>query len=125
MEAVPQGEPVYLFRSALGSPELYHRLAEHTYTEDIPLYTLRPDGDCTSLFSQIQQSDYLVFSSASGVSFFLDTFGSIPEGPVCVCIGPVTAQALASYCKTPPLTAQDISASGIRDTILAHRAVHK
>lgn len=126
VEAVPQREPVYLFRSALGSPELYHRLAEHTHTEDIPLYTLRaPDGDCASLFSQIQQSDYLVFSSASGVSFFLDTFGSIPEGPVCVCIGPVTTQALAPHCQTPPLTSQDISASGIRDTILAHRAVHK
>lgn len=121
VEAVPQGEPVYLFRSALGSPELYRRLAEHTYTEDIPLYTLQaPDGDCTSLFSQIQQSSYLVFSSASGVEFFLKTFGSIPEGPTCVCIGPVTAQALGPHCKTPPLTAQDISAFGIRDAITTH-----
>lgn len=122
VESVPPGEPVYLFRSALGSPELYRRLSEHTHTEDIPLYTLRaPALDCDSLRSQIQHSDYLVFSSASGVSFFLDTFGSIPEGPVCVCIGPVTAQALAPHCNTPPLVAQDISSQGVLKTILAHR----
>ena len=126
VDAVPQGEPVYLFRSALGSPELYRRLAEHTHAEDIPLYTLQaPELDCASLYSQIQQSDYLVFSSASGVDFFLKTFGSIPEGPVCVCIGPVTAQALAPHCSTPPLIAEDISASGIQQTILDHWSAHK
>ena len=126
MDAVPQGEPVYLFRSALGSPELYRRLAEHTHAEDIPLYTLQaPELDCASLYSQIQQSDYLVFSSASGVDFFLKTFGSIPEGPVCVCIGPVTAQALAPHCSTPPLIAEDISASGIQQTILDYWSAHK
>lgn len=121
LETVPQGQPVYLFRSALGAPELFTRLSQHTHTEDIPLYTLRtPDLDCDCLLSQIQQSDYLVFSSASGVDFFRNVFGSIPDNLTCVCIGPVTAQALAPHCMTTPLMADGISAQGIVDTILAH-----
>lgn len=124
LEAVPQGEPVFLFRSALGAPELFAQLSKHTHTEDIPLYTLRaPDLDRDCLLPQIQQSDYLVFSSASGVDFFLNTFGHIPEQPACVCIGPVTAQALAPHCATPPLVAEDISSQGIRDIILTHRGL--
>ncbi len=122
LETVPQGQPVYLFRSALGAPELFTRLSQHTHTEDIPLYTLRaPEADCGGLLSQIQQSDYLVFSSASGVEFFQQTFGSIPEQPSCVCIGPVTARALASHCTVPPLVAENISSQGIVHTILTHR----
>lgn len=121
LETVPQGEPVYLFRSALGAPELLTQLSKHTYTEDIPLYTLRgPKENCDCLYPQLQQSDYLVFSSASGVSFFLDTFGHIPDGPTCVCIGPVTAQALAPHCSTPYFMAQDISSQGILAAILSH-----
>ena len=119
LETVPQGQPVYLFRSALGAPELFARLSQHTHTEDIPLYTLRaPDMDRDCLLSQIQQSDYLVFSSASGVDFFRKTFGVIPEHPTCVCIGPVTAQALTSCCTTPSLVAEDISVPGIVHAIL-------
>lgn len=122
LETVPQGQPVYLFRSALGAPKLFARLSQHTHTEDIPLYTLRaPEADCGGLLSQIQQSDYLVFSSASGVEFFQQTFGSIPEQPSCVCIGPVTARALASHCTVPPLVAENISSQGIVHTILTHR----
>ena len=123
LETVPQGEPVYLFRSALGAPALFTQLSKHTDTEDIPLYTLRaPTQDCACLWPEIQQSDYLVFSSASGVDFFLNTFARIPEPPTCVCIGPVTAQALADHHAAPPLVAEDISCQGIVSTILTHRS---
>lgn len=122
LEAVPQGQPVYLFRSALGAPELFAQLSAHTKTKDIPFYTLHgPELDCGCLLPQIRQSDYLVFSSASGVHFFLDAFGALPDGPVPVCIGPVTAQTLAPHSATPALVAEDISAQGIREAILTHR----
>lgn len=121
LQAVPQGQPVYLFRSALGSSELFHQLSQHTHTEDIPLYTLHaPERErgCPTL--QPEEADYLVFSSASGVAFYLEAYGRIPHNTTCVCIGPVTAQALVPHCDTPPLVAQDISSQGILETILAH-----
>ena len=45
-----------------------------------------------------------------------------PKGAVCVCIGPVTARALAQQTGAPFLTAEDISAEGVAECILrAHR----
>ena len=41
---------------------------------------------------------------------------------MCVCIGPVTARALAQQTGAPFLTAEDISAEGVAECILrAHR----
>ena len=68
---------------------------------------------------QLPELDYLVFSSAGGVELFYDTVGPVPEGPVCVCIGPVTAAALEKRLDRPFLTSPDISAGGIVETILA------
>lgn len=123
VETVLPGEPVYLFRSALGAPELFAQLSRHTHTEDVPLYTLRaPQADRDSLLPQLRESDYLVFASASGVTFFQQALGPIPEGPVCVAIGPVTAQALAAQ-GVRPLFAEEISAQGILNAILTHRGL--
>ena len=48
--------------------------------------------------------------------------GAAPKGAVCVCIGPVTARALAQQTGAPFLTAEDISAEGVAECILrAHR----
>lgn len=124
LQTVVPGQPVLLFRSALGSPELLQRLAAHTPTEDIPLYTLRtPEADRDSLPLQAAQADYLVFSSASGVDFFLRTYGHIPPNTTCVCIGPVTAQALAPHCSAF-LTAPDISSEGLVNALLTHHTRH-
>ena len=53
------------------------------------------------------------------MELFYDTVGPVPEGPVSVCIGPVTAAALEKRLDRPFLTSPDISAGGIVETILA------
>ena len=70
----------------------------------------------------LETLDYLTFSSASGVELFYAAHGAIPERAVCVCIGEVTAQALSKRYDRPFLTAATISAQGIVDAILGHRA---
>lgn len=119
LSAVSPGQPVRLFRSQLGSQELYHRLLERFPTEDIPLYRLCPDP-AADLDAQLRASDYLLFSSASGVDFLLDTGVELPPSLTCVCIGPVTAKALAARSSAPFLTASSISADGLLRTISQH-----
>lgn len=122
LKAVPPGQPVRLFRSSLGSPELYDVLSHHLPTEDVALYDLLADGEeAAQLQAKLEEADYLIFSSASGVDFLLDREVSLPEGLTCVCIGPVTAAALSAHSRQPFLTAGEISAEGIVQTLLEHR----
>ena len=122
VEAVRPGQPVRLFRSRLGSPTLYQELARRFPTEDVPLYRLRPSPtDAGQLQARLEGADYLVFSSASGVEFLLAAGVSIPSRTVCVCIGPVTAEALAARTSAPFLTARDISAEGLVQVMAEHR----
>ena len=114
-------EPVYLFRSHLGSAVLPEALREYRNVRDIPLYTLRPQrrpGENPD--TRLQTADYLTFSSASGVELFFQAYGRLPEKAVCVCIGDVTAQALRERSSRPFLVSQEISANGVVQTILDH-----
>ena len=121
LERVSPGEPVRLFRSQLGSRELYRRLAERFPVEDVPLYALRPDSaDPAALQARLEEADYLLLSSASGVDFLLDTGVALPPDLTCVCIGPVTAKALAARSGAPFLTAPDISAESVVQTLADH-----
>ena len=114
LEAAAPGEPVRLFRSALGSRELFRALAERLPTEDIPLYTLHPDRpDQAALSARLEEADCLVFSSASGVDFLLEAGVSLPSALPCVCIGPVTARALAGRGGGPVFPARDSSAEQV------------
>ena len=123
LERLSPGEPVRLFRSQLGSRELYRRLAERFPAEDVPLYALRPDNmDPAALQARLEEADYLLLSSASGVDFLLDTGITLPPRLTCVCIGPVTAQALAARSAASLLTAPAISAEGVVHTLLEHRS---
>ena len=110
-----------LFRSQLGSRELYRRLAERFPVEDVPLYTLHPDiTDPAALRARLEEADYLLFSSASGVDFLLDTGVTPPPSLTCVCIGPVTAKALAARSSAPFLTAPGISAESVVQLVSQH-----
>ena len=123
LERLSPGEPVRLFRSQLGSRELYRRLAERFPVEDVPLYALRPDNtDPAVLQARLGEADYLLLSSASGVDFLLDTGVTLPPRLTCVCIGPVTARALAARSPTSFLTAPDISAESVVQTLADHAA---
>ena len=101
----------------------YRRLAERFPAEDVPLYALRPDNmDPAALQARLEEADYLLLSSASGVDFLLDTGAALPPSLTCVCIGPVTAKALAARSDTPFLTAPDISAESVVQTLADHAA---
>ena len=54
--------------------------------------------------------------------FLLDTGITLPPRLTCVCIGPVTAQALAARSAASLLTAPAISAEGVVHTLLEHRS---
>ena len=123
LERVSPGEPVRLFRSQLGSRELYRRLAERFPVEDVPLYALCPDNtDPAVLQARLGEADYLLLSSASGVDFLLDTGAALPPSLTCVCIGPVTAKVLAARSTAPFLTAPNISAESVVQTLADHAA---
>lgn len=124
LKAVPPGQPVRLFRSSLGSPELYRTLSLRFPTEDVALYDLAAgEEDTIQLQAKLEKADYLIFSSASGVNFLLGHKLSLPESLTCVCIGPVTAAALSAHVRRSFLTAGEISSHGIVQTILKHRGL--
>lgn len=124
-EQVKAGEEVVLLRSREGAAVLPRILREHDIpVREIPLYTLRSEPQTAEAARGVLDTlDYLTFSSASGVELFCAAHGEIPPQAVCVCIGAVTARALARRCDRPFLTADTISAGGIVDAILKHRAI--
>lgn len=103
-------EPIFLFRSAQGSPVLPRRLAGSRRLRDIPLYEMRMPTRLTAISEPL---DYLTFASANGVRFFFQRHGTIPPGTIPVCIGPVTARALWECTTAPFLTASEISTEGL------------
>ena len=115
-------EEILLFRSRHGSRELAETLARSHTVADIPLYTLHTDPETARLARPaLEGAHYLAFASAGGVRAFLRAHGAVPEGAVCVCIGEVTAEALAQVYPKPFLTAPEISAEGMVEAIVRHR----
>ncbi len=120
-KAVSPGQAVRLFRSQLGSQALFAGLAAAFSTQDVPLYRLAPSPtDPADLQQQLEQADFLVFSSASGVDFLLDTGVPLPARVSCLCIGPVTARALSTRTDHPFLIAREISAESLVQTAAEH-----
>lgn len=126
-ERVKPGEEVVLLRSREGAAVLPQVLRERGIpVRDIPLYTLRSDPQTAETGREVLETlDYLTFSSASGVELFHAAHGEVPERAVCVCIGEVTARALARRCDRPFLTADTISAEGIVNAILKHQGMNR
>lgn len=113
-DAAAPGEEILLFRAAKSSPEAHELLTAHSFA--VREYTLYETQ--YSVASPNAQVDYLAFASAGGVRAWFSASGAPPEGAVCVCIGPVTARALAQQTDAPFLTAEDISAEGVAECIL-------
>lgn len=89
--AAGAGDQVVLLRSQQGTEVLPQLLARWGYeVRELSLYSLR--GERT--WDEKHPLDYLLFASAGGVEAFF-VGGDVAEGTVCVCIGPVTARALA------------------------------
>ena len=112
------GEEILLFRAAESSPEMRGILTAQGFS--VREYTLYKTEYAAA--SPNAEADYLAFASAGGVRAWFSACGAAPKGAVCVCIGPVTARALAQQTGAPFLTAEDISAEGVAECILrAHR----
>lgn len=107
-------EPLFIFRSAQGSPLLYEKLAEKFTVRDIHTYTTISDP-CFSRRAEadLQSLDYLCFSSAGGVTSFFVENKSIPGHVKCVCIGETTANALKQRYSGSFINAGEISVEGM------------
>ena len=122
-EQVAPGSDILLLRSRQGNPSLPRKLAERFVVQDIPLYDLEPAPlESPDLSERVEEADYLVFASSSGVKRFWDRFGHIPEKTTCVCIGGVTMDALQKRYPWPALLAPEISTEGIVQAILNREA---
>ncbi len=117
--AVPAGERIVLFRSAMGSRELAEELGKKYDVTDVAAYDLRSDRETEERAAPLLRGvDFLCFSSAGGVEMFLRAHRAVPEGASCVCIGEVTARALAEAYHEPFTVSRDISARGMAQAIL-------
>ena len=115
------GRKVFLMRSRRGSRALAEELAAAYEVRDIPIYDLHADKKTEeTAFAQMPKTDYMTFSSSSGVELYFANGRKLPEGCIGVCIGEVTEKALQKYA-SDYIRAEEISADGIVKAICAHR----
>lgn len=120
-KTVKPEEPVLLFRSAQGAPILRQILEEAGRSvTDLAVYDLEPVEDVPGAEARLQTLDCITFASAGGVEEFFRRYGGLPTGTACVCIGEVTAQALARFWDGTPILAQDTTAEDMVQAILDH-----
>jgi uroporphyrinogen III methyltransferase/synthase len=120
LEAAEPGEPIWLVRSQQGGEALRRVLAPCRDLRELPLYRLRSAPERIAR-EQLETLDYLAFSSASGVEFYFQAYGTVPDRTVCVCIGETTAAALKRRYRRPFLTAPSISDQGVAEAVRRHR----
>jgi uroporphyrinogen III methyltransferase/synthase len=119
LQTVRPEEPVYIFRSAQGSPLLYEKLREKLQVRDIHTYTTVSDLPPVPLSELSMPSlDYICFSSAGGVGAYFAGNSAIPASAKCVCIGSMTADALKRRYTGPIILSEEISAEGLVKAIL-------
>ena len=119
LRTVRPEEPVYIFRSAQGSPLLAEKLREKLKVRDIHTYTTVSDLRVDPLTEQLTpEPDYICFSSAGGVEAYFSENGAVPAGAKCVCIGSMTADALRRRYEGPIILSEEISAEGMVKAIL-------
>lgn len=120
-ETVRPEEPVLLFRSVQGAPILRQQLEETGLdVTDLAVYDLEPVEDTPSVAARLQTLDCITFASASGVKEFFRRYGSLPPEASCLCIGEVTARALARFWNGTPFLARDTTAEDMVQAILDH-----
>lgn len=118
LSAVPPQEEICLLRSRQGSKELFQTLAAARNVRDIHLYDAVSLPLAADDAVWLERADYLVFTSAGGVNMFMELHSGIPERIKCVCIGEVTAAALARYWDGAPILARDTCVEGIAVAIV-------
>lgn len=116
MKAARPGEEMVLLRSEQGSGELPRLLEEAGFpVRDVATYRVTEEEHPAAL----PPLDCLTFASAGGVERFLASYGAVPPGCPCVCIGEVTADALEGRVSGPVAVAPDISVEGLAQAVTA------
>lgn len=117
-------EKLLIPRAEQGSEELLTILKDKNILyEEIKIYDVISKYPEAELYErQMEQTDYLIFTSSSGVhGFFRNSSGKAEEltkGRKAVCIGEATQKTLAEYGYTDILTAKEASVKGIIESIL-------
>ncbi len=121
---VQPNERVLIPRALQGSPELTAILSEHQimYT-DIPIYDVA--GGLTKNIKCMDDLDYLVFVSASGVTAFFESIKerkiAIPKGIQIACIGNITRKRLMEEYGEADIVATVNDVEGLLEAIQAKR----
>lgn len=116
MKAARPGEEMVLLRSEQGSGELPRLLEEAGFpVRDVATYRVTEEEHPAAL----PPLDCLTFASAGGVERFLASYGAVPPGCPCVCIGEVTADALEGRTTGNVAVAPDISVEGLAQAVTA------
>lgn len=107
-------EEILLLRSRQGSEELRRTLSKARAVRDVHLYEACDAPEAAEGADRaFETADYLVFTSAGGVSMFSERHGRIPAGVTAVCIGRVTEDAARNAAAQKVITAGETSVDGI------------
>ena len=120
-ETATPDQPIFLLRSAKGAPVLKELPEQAGFSVvDVSLYDTMADNSFPPLREEMLSAlRYLVFSSSGGVEEFFRLYKHIPDTTIPVCIGSVTAAALARHTCQTPILAEDTSAAYIVQAILS------
>ena len=110
------GSEITLFRSALGSRELYERLKTRFSVCDLAAYSASPGGERAPC-ALIDRADALAFTSAAGARFAIEALSPIPERALLAAIGEPTAKALKELCN-PVVIAESPGAQALSEAIV-------
>ena len=87
--------------------------------EILPLYRTVPEPLADAAREAARGADYVTFTSASSVRFYVEAAGVPGEGQRIVSIGPITSDALRAHGLEPHLEAQEHTPGGIVAVLLA------
>ena len=87
--------------------------------EVLPLYRTVPEPLADAAREAARGADYVTFTSASSVRFYVEAAGAPTDGQRIVSIGPITSDALREHGLEPHLEAQQHTPGGIVAALLA------
>ena len=87
--------------------------------EVLPLYRTVPEPLADAAREAARGADYVTFTSASSVRFYVEAAGAPADGQRIVSIGPITSDALREHGLEPHLEAQQHTPGGIVAALLA------
>jgi uroporphyrinogen III methyltransferase / synthase len=96
--------------------------ARGTEVEILALYRTVAEPPAPAALHAAREADYVTFTSASAVRFFLDAAGAPPAGARLVSIGPVTTAALRERGLEPHVEAADHTPDGLVAALVADAA---